>query len=155
MRFLFQIFIVAMASLLPGCSTMANLSLDKKVYGGLAMDACAIPMVATAITPNQNPDDSFPLWVKLLFGAGMIIDMPLTLVGDTLTLPITIPAAYRRFTTEFETAIKHSDEATPPPQNEDSCSIDPPHLESPIESAPGQNETQLVLPALSAREPRQ
>ena len=142
-----------MASLLPGCMTMVNVSLDKKVYGGLEMDACAIPMVAMAITPNQNPDD-FPLLGKLLFGAGMIIDMPLTLVGDTLTLPITIPAAYRRFTTEFETAIKHSDEA-PPPQNEDSCSMDPPHLEPPIESAPGQNETQLVLPALSAREPRQ
>ena len=114
---------------------MANLSLDKKVYGGLAMDACVIPMVATAITPNQNTDD-FPLLGKLLFGAGMIIDMPLTLVGDTLTLPITIPAAYRRFTTDFESFAKHSDEATPPPQNEDSCSINPPHLEPPTESAP-------------------
>jgi hypothetical protein len=30
--------------------------------------------------------------VDLIFGACAIVDLPLTFVGDTLTLPITIPA---------------------------------------------------------------
>jgi len=143
MRFLFQISIVALTSLIAGCATILNIEGEKEVYGGVKV---APSMVADGLAthePNLN----------LGIGCMLLFDLPLTLVGDTLTLPITIPAAYRRFMTDFDTFARQSDQAPPPQQKEDSSLINPPHLQRPVETVPDQSETELVLPALSATKP--
>jgi uncharacterized protein YceK len=127
-----------MASLLAGCTTIANIDGEKKVYGGMQLNVIGPYMLAMAANPFHDPDD-YKRTDYLLVGSALLIDLPFSLVGDTFTLPITIPAAYRRFATELE----HTDDATGrrknspihvQPQQTEDVSEDRPKLEPPTES---------------------
>lgn len=92
---------VAVAALiLSGCGTFANLSIgarqgwkNAQIYGGVRRD------VASATDWVQHSwtwGDQFDLQrdVGTVVGVGLVgIDVPLSAIGDTLTLPVTIPAA--------------------------------------------------------------
>lgn len=59
-----------------GCGSTMNCLYLQKPYGGIVVDGKAI---GKGCTPD-NPGD-------VIVGIGAIVDMPLSLVGDTLTVP--------------------------------------------------------------------
>lgn len=59
-----------------GCATTMNCLYTQKPYGGIVIDGKAI---GKGCTPS-NPGD-------VIVGVGAIVDTPLSLVGDTLTVP--------------------------------------------------------------------
>lgn len=67
---------------LTGCGTLVNFKDDPKIYGGVQFDA---DMVHTIQTDDRT--------VKSL-AAIYAVDMPFSLVADTLTLPVVIPWAF-------------------------------------------------------------
>jgi uncharacterized protein YceK len=88
------------ALFLCGCGTMANLSLGARqgwknasIYGGVSRDIrSAEDWVDHNWTSGENLD--IPQDIGTVVGVGLVgIDLPLSAIGDTLTLPITIPAA--------------------------------------------------------------
>jgi uncharacterized protein YceK len=136
MRFLLEISFVVMASLIAGCATILNIEGEKEVYGGVKI---APSMVADGLSTGQGN-------LNLLVGSALLFDLPLSLVGDTLTLPITVFSAAHPSVTLIEQM---------PLRRENSWSDNQPKLQPPVEAVPSQNETQLVLPALSATTPYQ
>ena len=92
--------LVIVASFLSGCGTVANLSVgardgwkNAQIYGGVRRDVqSAEDWFAHSWTPSSNPD-----WqqdIGAVVGVGLVgLDVPLSAIGDTLTLPITIPTS--------------------------------------------------------------
>jgi uncharacterized protein YceK len=95
---------------LAGCGTILNLTEDgpkspvpkNSVYGGIAWDAvwgsnefvCAVdPFINQGLTPWYGR------FFDLAFVSLCLVDLPLSALADTLTLPITIQAAFQRTTT--------------------------------------------------------
>lgn len=85
---------------LSGCGTFANLSLGARqgwknalIYGGVRRDVQSTgDWIEHSWTWGKNLDLQQDLGTVV--GVGLIgIDLPLSAIGDTLTLPITIPAA--------------------------------------------------------------
>src|SRR5262249_44683538 len=82
------------AALLSGCGTMGNLwsccsgSGGERVYGGVYKD---VKLVAEGVGRGIHPDEEGP-WFPLAAACLMTFDLPLSAIGDTLTLPLTIPA---------------------------------------------------------------
>ena len=73
----------------PGRSSLktpGHIPAPKMVYGGVIMDA----VLGTGLIIHEAADDpiTLPIGIYLL-----AVDLPLSVVGDTLTLPITVPAA--------------------------------------------------------------
>jgi uncharacterized protein YceK len=107
---------------LTGCGTLWNLcSIDdpnyhhqqapREVFGGVAFDAkWAIIDLHDSVFPPEpyywTVTDSI---FGLMYGTALVVDMPLSAVADTLTLPITIPEATRRTIP----ACQPNDPATP------------------------------------------
>ena len=85
-----------LAALATGCGSLLNLASDSpKVFGGARLDVeVAAEGVKDVVAPT--PNDKFPPWVWASFGLVGAVELPLSLVADALTLPITIPSAYRR-----------------------------------------------------------
>ena len=82
---LLAITLLAFLSGLTGCGTLLNLGeKDSPPYGGVIMDskiiAKGVPMGPFAFFPNFDVPGLWPL---------ALIDLPFSLVGDTVTLPIT------------------------------------------------------------------
>jgi uncharacterized protein YceK len=76
---------IALAFLLGGCGTIADMAVDQRIYGGIQQD---VHLIGNPYLPKTEPPDYFfPL---IFFG---ILDIPLSLVADTLMLPITITIA--------------------------------------------------------------
>jgi uncharacterized protein YceK len=79
---------------LAGCGTCINLGGEpltgggtREVYGGVAWDA--------SVVSNTLQDGGLPY---ILVGAYLLaVDLPLSAVADTLTLPLTIPALKTHF----------------------------------------------------------
>ncbi len=72
-----------------GCGTIMNLSTNKKIYGGIQNDLgiAAQCTVKQVIEPENFLDDGLrPTLMSL-------IDLPLSAVADTATLPVTVPVA--------------------------------------------------------------
>lgn len=87
-----------------GCGTIMNLSTNKKVYGGIQNDLgiAAQCTVKQAVKPKNFVDEGLrPTLMSL-------IDLPLSAVADTATLPITVPAALG-YKSEPETRKKKVD----------------------------------------------
>lgn len=83
-----------------GCGTFANLSIgarqgwkNAQIYGGVRRDVqSAEDFVAHSWTSGDNLDIQQD--IGTVVGVGLVgIDVPLSAIADTLTLPITIPAA--------------------------------------------------------------
>jgi uncharacterized protein YceK len=86
--------------LLSGCGTMANLSIGARqgwknalIYGGVRRD---VQTAEEFVANNWTSGDNFD-WqqdVGTVVGVGLVgVDVPISAITDTLTLPITIPAA--------------------------------------------------------------
>src|SRR4051812_7258911 len=92
---LFFGLLLSMAPLLSGCGTAINTFVAHppdartQIYGGVKLDA---GVLGHAFDSERNGNDDGPLdrarWVPLV-----IVDLPLSFVGDTLMLPFTVRAA--------------------------------------------------------------
>ncbi|WP_231742300.1 YceK/YidQ family lipoprotein [Stieleria varia] len=116
---------IAIAILLPGCGTLRNVSsipesanhqytpAPKLVYGGVKDDLILASESAVAVM-------EFPMakLLNLVCATGFAIDVPFSLVGDTLTLPSTIPAAIDRATVGYYLPDENND--TDEPERTDS-----------------------------------
>jgi uncharacterized protein YceK len=85
--------LLATTPLLSGCGTALNLANERTVYGGAVFDVgCGYGCAASLVQPGESPH-KFPPGVRLLMALGAVADFPFSLVGDTLTLPLTAAAA--------------------------------------------------------------
>ncbi len=77
---------------LGGCGTSLNLDGESRVYGGVVQDfQIAKDRLAQAANSSRpGTPGSSPAW-NLTVSALALVDLPLSLLGDTLTLPFTIP----------------------------------------------------------------
>ena len=77
-----------------GCGTALNTLEDRRwPYGGVFMDGAMVAGCAaqcTGLTPKEE-HPKIPPETMLLLGGCALLDFPLSLVGDTLTLPYTVP----------------------------------------------------------------
>lgn len=77
--------LLAFLTLLGGCGTIADMAENQRIYGGIQAD---VRLIGEPYLPKtQPPEYSFPL---VIFG---ILDMPLSLVADTVLLPVTVTIA--------------------------------------------------------------
>ena len=73
---------LSLSVLLGGCGSIADISTDQKIYGGIQRD---VELIGSPYLPKTSPPEYFfPL---VIIG---IIDIPLSLVLDTVLLPVTI-----------------------------------------------------------------
>lgn len=85
-----KMLVFAVILVTSGCGTMGNLSHPDKIYGGTQLDGAAVldackEIVAPAGTPQLTTAQAA---VMLTCGC---LDLPLSVLGDTATLPITVP----------------------------------------------------------------
>ncbi len=85
---------------LSGCGTAANLSggaqgfRPMQIYGGVLRD---VQSAQHWVSTNWIEGSDWQQDVGTVVGVGLIgLDLPFSAIGDTLTLPITIPAALLR-----------------------------------------------------------
>jgi uncharacterized protein YceK len=77
-----------------GCGTVGNLwaccgkSGGDRIYGGVCQD---VKLAWEGVAQGFNPDEDGP-WFPPAAICLFTLDLPLSAIGDTLTLPITIPA---------------------------------------------------------------
>lgn len=92
--------LVIAAGLLSGCGTAANISVGFRdgwqyapIYGGVRRDVQSAQEWAThSWSSGENVD--YIQNVGTVVGLGLVgIDVPLSVVGDTITLPLVIPAS--------------------------------------------------------------
>lgn len=110
-----------MVPLLTGCGTMFNLGDEGKPYGGVRTDAMLVSQAPKAFErepeiPGPCGPTKLPRRYWLWFGGLALIDLPLSFVGDTLTLPWTLP-------TLFESSVPVTD--GPPPEVSDAIGMGP------------------------------
>jgi uncharacterized protein YceK len=88
----------AVTVLLGGCGTMANITLSgspsgggsMKMYGGVQRD---LDIVHDCTTNPDHPKDNAEAICFAAAATVAAVDLPFSVVADTLTLPITIPVA--------------------------------------------------------------
>lgn len=89
-RAIFTLSLASICNILAGCGTVMNLTNLPPTPGeGAAYRGTAFNM-AFLLPPSSGPqkfDDS----TNILLGCYAAIDLPFTLIGDTLTLPYTVP----------------------------------------------------------------
>lgn len=90
-----------------GCGTALNCcggkNSDRVIYGGTLLDATFV----TAAVTNKPVADWTPGSVRWL-GFCALIDLPMSIIGDTVTLPLTLASGIGRAVEKHE-----SDVATP------------------------------------------
>lgn len=95
-----------------GCGTIGNLQDRDKVYGGLRLDGKeAFRACNDLIHPPQRPDYSVKQNAAIIVLAS--IDLPLSALADTATLPITIPTSIHHWLKDRDTSAIPA--APPPP----------------------------------------
>lgn len=92
--------LVIVTGLLSGCGTVANLAVGARegwnnvqIYGGVRRDVQSAGnwLAHSWVAPEKL---EFMQDIGAIVGVGLVgIDVPLSAVGDTLTLPVTIPAS--------------------------------------------------------------
>ncbi len=101
---------VAVIPFLGGCGTLSNVTDQApavRAYGGVQRDWEVLKMA--------QEDDSGIMWA---FVPSLVVDLPLSVVGDTLTLPYTAlrdPTLFRR--TLFNERLDFGQEAAVPSEN--------------------------------------
>ena len=81
---------------LGGCGTVANLVRsgdEQRVFGGVRLDMEAVQECAGEVGKAGGPENPADTVVGATFS---VLDIPLSLVGDTLTLPLTFLAELRQ-----------------------------------------------------------
>jgi uncharacterized protein YceK len=76
--------------ILSGCGTAQNVILPKqpmRVYGGVQRD---LEKIGDGVVPRPGAER------PVLTGLWGLVDLPFSAVGDTLTLPVTVPAQCSR-----------------------------------------------------------
>jgi uncharacterized protein YceK len=111
-----------LAALVPsGCGTVANLQIgarqgwkNAQIYGGVRRDVkSAQEFFADNWTPANNSDVQQD--VGAVVGVGLVgMDVPLSAIADTLTLPVTIPAAIWGSSTPSPTVSRKNTSAANP-----------------------------------------
>ncbi len=91
-----------------GCGTVLNLEDEHRVYGGVRTEAVAGSACLVRGLGLTQPEghDKFSRDTSLMLGACALLDLPLSAVGDTLTLPLTIPATISKGANERESGVK-------------------------------------------------
>ena len=108
-------FVLAAAALCAcniGCATALNVASEdsRQVYGGVQIDGALVGHDVGILIAGEDSKiaDEIP------FGIGLVAigDMPFSVIADTLTLPITVPAAILRLIAEGnkESGAEHSTE---------------------------------------------
>jgi uncharacterized protein YceK len=83
--------VAAVASFaLTACGTISNVQDGGHIYGGVRSD---VETGSEGLTELQSNTRSLPKGLLVLGVSVAAIDLPLTVIGDTLTLPITIRRA--------------------------------------------------------------
>jgi uncharacterized protein YceK len=84
--------LLAMISLLVGCGTLVNVAGggEGTPYGGTKFDAAACSAGLAAGVGPSLPDQKFDPPTSLGLGCYALVDLPFSIVADTLTLPITL-----------------------------------------------------------------
>lgn len=110
-----------LAALVPGgCGTVANLEIgarqgwkNAQIYGGVRRDVkSAQQFFADNWTPPNNSDVQQD--IGAVVGVGLVgMDVPLSAIGDTLTLPVTIPAAIWGSSTASPSVSRKNTSAAP------------------------------------------
>lgn len=77
--------IVAVVLSLCGCGTVRNLSEQKEVYGGVKLDN----EMGVRYRERRPKDDEYDI-VNAACWAATVVDLPLSIVGDTLSLPFVL-----------------------------------------------------------------
>jgi uncharacterized protein YceK len=96
------------AAWLGGCGTMANLSeefgpAEKKVFGGVRLDAS----YGTGYAAYPNHSEGFVYSVYAASTAcAMAADIPLSAIGDTLTLPWTLTAPAKKVSSQSKESAR-------------------------------------------------
>jgi uncharacterized protein YceK len=114
---------VVLSGILGGCGTSLNLDGDSRIYGGIQLDAqhCSEGLAKAAGNTRQQEPDQTPLW-HLAQSAGALVDLPLSLVMDTLTLPITIATTMEERNDQEPAASQTVVTIEKPPKPRDSAS---------------------------------
>ncbi|HVR87766.1 MAG TPA: YceK/YidQ family lipoprotein [Planctomycetota bacterium] len=76
---------VALACLMGGCGSIADITTEQKIYGGIQQDVYL--MKNPYLPKSEPPNYFFPL---IIVG---ILDVPLSFALDTVLLPVTITIA--------------------------------------------------------------
>ena len=106
---------VTLFSALPGCGTVVSWTNGPCPYGGVRLDACGTAMLAHAASPALGEEHGkFSPGTNAMLGACMVADLPFSVIGDTLTLPFTIPAALARQRDKREPAPEAVDPSAKP-----------------------------------------
>src|SRR5687768_16376702 len=85
----------ALLPLLAGCGTVANLvpvppaTGEMRVYGGVATDLDTARQMSAGAAATDDPVERCLCYAN---AALAVLDVPLSAVGDTLTLPVTVAA---------------------------------------------------------------
>ncbi|MCI0640368.1 MAG: hypothetical protein L0Y72_02740 [Gemmataceae bacterium] len=76
-----------------GCGTMNSMGRDSQVFGGVRSDADVIvESVGNVVRPASAKEFADNAVIGLVASA----DVPLSAIADTVTLPVTVPAALER-----------------------------------------------------------
>ncbi|MBV9125814.1 MAG: YceK/YidQ family lipoprotein [Planctomycetes bacterium] len=86
---------IAVFPVLSGCATALNIQNDRQIYGGVRTDAIVGPYglakgIGFVMIENH---EKFSPSTNAMLGACALADLPFSAVADTLTLPVTVPAA--------------------------------------------------------------
>jgi uncharacterized protein YceK len=85
-----------MASALGGCGTALNMNGESQMYGGVLQDFQKCKEGLAQTPAQQKAPDPQQQGVDATTGAIALADMPLSLVADTVTLPLTIQATIEK-----------------------------------------------------------
>jgi uncharacterized protein YceK len=90
--------LLATVAALGGCATATNLGPrgEYEVYGGARLDAT---LMSEGFAPDPDSVKKNKLERPVLFCEGCygLVDLPISLVADTITLPLTIPASMNKY----------------------------------------------------------
>jgi uncharacterized protein YceK len=124
------LFVAAAVSLLGGCGTVLNLaSKDPEIYGGPQKDlqfmmtprnGGATQAVAVWPLPSGSAFAGAPAWLFPL----VLADIPLSIVGDTLTLPLAIYLRQNEYPREDGTPAPSSGQVASPARPEAQSGVD-------------------------------
>ena len=83
-----RLLAIVVPALLSGCGFIADIATEQRVYGGVRAD---VRLIENPVLPHSSSRE--PYYPLILFG---VLDIPMSVVLDTLFLPLTIPLSLGR-----------------------------------------------------------
>jgi uncharacterized protein YceK len=87
------IFAISLTTALCGCGTLDNMTASHKVYGGVRTD---VKQAAQSTGDAFRAQNGREAGAALASSALCVLDAPLSAVGDTVTLPVTVRESTRK-----------------------------------------------------------